>query len=165
MSLETLGNLSSDTFSASFPEWKCCQGLQTPIQPENRAKFSLCHCSYAVPWSWANHITVYSEVGFPCGSAGKESTCNVGNLISIPGLGRSPGEGNSYPLHDSGLKNSMDSIVHGVAKSRTRLSNFGLPWVAQMAKHLPIMQETQVLSLGWEDPLEKEMASHSNTLA
>ena len=61
---------------------------------------------------------------FPCGSAGKESTCNAGELGSIPGLGRSPGEGKDYPLQYSGLENSMDSIVHGVEKSRTRLSDF-----------------------------------------
>ena len=47
------------------------------------------------------------------GSAGKESACNAGDLGSIPGLRRSPGEGNSYPPQYSGLKNSMDSIVHG----------------------------------------------------
>ena len=63
-------------------------------------------------------------LGFPCGSAGKESTCNAGDLASIPGLGRSPGEGKGYPLQYSGLENSMDCIVHGVAKSRTRLSDF-----------------------------------------
>ena len=45
---------------------------------------------------------------FPCGSAGKESACNVGDLGSIPGLGRSPGEGNNYPLQYSGPENSMD---------------------------------------------------------
>ena len=56
-------------------------------------------------------------MGFPCGSAGNESACNVGDLGSIPGLGRSPGEGKGYPLQYSGLENSMDSIVHGVAKS------------------------------------------------
>ena len=57
--------------------------------------------------------------GFPGGSAGKESACNVGDLGSIPGLGKSLGEGNGYPLQYSGLENSMDCIVHGVAKSRT----------------------------------------------
>ena len=57
--------------------------------------------------------------GFPCGSAGKESACNVGHLGLIPGLGRSPGEGKHYPLQYSGPENSMDSIVHGVIKSRT----------------------------------------------
>ena len=56
--------------------------------------------------------------------AGKESACSVGDLGSIPGQGRSPGEGNSYPLQYSGLENSMDCIVHGVAKNQTGLSNF-----------------------------------------
>ena len=50
----------------------------------------------------------YLSEGFPCGSAGKESTCNVGDLGSIPGLGRSPGEGNGNPLQYSGLENSTD---------------------------------------------------------
>ena len=63
-------------------------------------------------------------MGFPCGSAGKKSACNAGDLGSIPGLGRYPGEGKGYPLKYSGLENSMDSIVHGVAKSWTRLSDF-----------------------------------------
>ena len=45
------------------------------------------------------------------------------------------------------------------------LNPMGLPWVAQVVKHLPAMQETQVQSLGWEDPLEKEMATHSSILA
>ena len=58
-------------------------------------------------------------MGFPCGSAGKESACNAGALGSIPGLGRSPGEGRGYPLQYSGMENSMDYTVHGVAKSRT----------------------------------------------
>ena len=56
--------------------------------------------------------------GFPGGSAGKESACNEGDLGSIPGLGRFPGEGNGNPLQYSGLENPMDCIVHGVAKSR-----------------------------------------------
>ena len=59
-------------------------------------------------------------------SAGKESACNAGDLGSIPGLGRSPGEGNGYSLQYSGLKNSMDSIVHGVAKSWTQMNDFHL---------------------------------------
>ena len=62
--------------------------------------------------------------GFPCGSTGgKESTCNVRDLGSIPGLGRSPGEGKGYPLQYSGLENSMDYIVHGITKSQTQLSD------------------------------------------
>ena len=56
---------------------------------------------------------------FPCGSAGKESARNAGDLGSIPGLGRSLGEGKGYPLQYSGLENSMVYTVHGVAKSRT----------------------------------------------
>ena len=55
--------------------------------------------------------------GFPCGSAGKESGCNAGDLGSIPGLGSSPGEGNGHPLQYSGLENPTDCIVHGVAES------------------------------------------------
>ena len=61
---------------------------------------------------------------FSCGSTGKESACNVGDLGLIPGLGRSPGEGKGYLLQYSGLENSMDCIVHGVAKSQTCLKNF-----------------------------------------
>ena len=56
-------------------------------------------------------------------SSGKESACSAGDPDLIPGLGRSPGEGNNYPLQYSGLENSMDCIVHGVTKSWTRLSN------------------------------------------
>ena len=64
-------------------------------------------------------------LGFSCGSAGKESACNAGDLGLIPVLGRSPGEGKGYPFQYAGLENSMDYIVHGVAKSRThRLSDF-----------------------------------------
>ena len=58
-------------------------------------------------------------MGFSGGSAGKESACSVGDLGLITGLGRSPGEGNGYPLQYSGLENSMDFIVHGVTKSRS----------------------------------------------
>ena len=68
-------------------------------------------------------------LGFPGGLDSKESACNVGDLGSMPGVGRSPGEGNSYPLQYSGLENSMDrgawhATVHGVAKSRTWLRDF-----------------------------------------
>ena len=67
---------------------------------------------------------MYNISGFPDGSVGKESTCSVGNLGLIPGLGISPGEGHGNPLQSSCLKNSMDregwwAIVHGVAKSQT----------------------------------------------
>ena len=61
---------------------------------------------------------------FPCVSAGKEPACDAGDLGSIPGLERSLGEGKGYPLQYSDLETSMDCAVHGVAKSRTQLSNF-----------------------------------------
>ena len=63
-------------------------------------------------------------MGFPVSSTGKESTCNSGDLGSIPGLRRSPGEGKGYPLQYSGVENSMDCIVYGVTKSQTRLDHF-----------------------------------------
>ena len=56
---------------------------------------------------------LYWGMGFPCGSAGKESACNEGDLGSIPGWVRSPGEGKGYSFQYSGLENSMDCIVHG----------------------------------------------------
>ena len=62
---------------------------------------------------------LHGQVGFSGGSAGKESACIVGDLGSIPALGRSPGEGNSYPLQCSGLENPTDCTVHQVAKNRT----------------------------------------------
>ena len=65
-----------------------------------------------------------STMGSPGGSAGTESARNAGGLGSIPGSGRSPGEGKGYPLQYSGLENSMDCIVHGVTKSLKQLNNF-----------------------------------------
>ena len=67
---------------------------------------------------------IHGTMGFPGGSDSKESIYNAGDLGSISGLGRSPREGNSYPFQYSGLENSMDFIVYGVAKSRTGLSDF-----------------------------------------
>ena len=68
---------------------------------------------------WLRH-----EVCGFCGSAGKESACNVGDLGLNPVLGRSPGEGKGYTFQYSSLENSMDCTVHGVTKSWTRLSGF-----------------------------------------
>ena len=85
------------------------------------------------PWfnSWVGKIHWRRDrlptpvfLGFPSGSPSKESACNAGDLDSTPGLGRFPAEGNGYPLQYSGLENCMDCIVHGVAKSQTRLSDF-----------------------------------------
>ena len=111
--------------------------------------------------------------GFPDSSVAKESACNARDPGLIPGSGRSSGEGNGNPLQYSSLENSMDggawqASVHGVTKYWTRLSNFSFFWaslVAQLVKNLPAMQETWVLSLGWEDPLEKGKATHSSVLA
>ena len=75
-----------------------------------------------------------SILGLPGSSAGKESACNAGDLDLIPGLGRSPGEGNGSPLQYSDLENSMDRIVHGVAKSWTRLSDLQFKVRAQMVQ-------------------------------
>ena len=67
-------------------------------------------------------------LGFPGGSAGKESSYNARDMGPIPGLGRCPGEGKGYPLQYSGLENSMDCIVHGVAKSWIQLIDFPFPF-------------------------------------
>ena len=91
----------------------------------------LCVCIYI----WLYH-------GLPDSSVGKESAGIAGDLGSIPGLGRSPGEGIGYPLQHSWAS-----------------------FVAQLVKNLPAMQETWVRSLGWEDPLEKEKTTHSSILA
>ena len=101
------------------------------------------------------HIKIYlmdpkKDYGFPGGSEVKASACNVGDLGSIPGSGRSPGEGNGNPLQYSCPENPMDggawwAAVHGVAKRRTRLSNFTFTF------HF--------------HALEKEMATHSSVLA
>ena len=82
----------------------------------------------------------FLAVGLLFGSAGKEFACNVGDLGSIPGLGSSLGEEKGYPLQYSGLENSMDCIVHGVAKSWTQLSNtaFSLFLQYQRSVFIPI---------------------------
>ena len=81
-------------------------------------------------------------MGFPVSSAGKEASCNAGDPDFIPGSGRSAGEGIGYPL-----QYSWTSLV------------------VQMVKNLPAMRGTLVRSLGWEDPLEKGMATNSSILA
>ena len=70
-----------------------------------------------ITYSVATQSMYVTCMGIPGGSAGKESASNVGDLGSIPGVGRFPGEGNSYLLQYSGLENFMDSIVHGVMGS------------------------------------------------
>jgi len=77
-----------------------------------------CLLGYSSQFDTDNTL-LFCIMGFPCGSAVKESACNVGDLASISGLGRSPGERKGYPLQYSGLENSKDCIVHGVTKSWT----------------------------------------------
>ena len=79
-------------------------------------------------------VAAYSFLGFCCGSAGKESACNAGDLGSIPGLGRSPGEGKGYPLQYSGLENSMDCVVHGREESGHPCYAFSHPDISCLAR-------------------------------
>ena len=79
--------------------------------------------SYFLVLYFTPHVRGIFLVAF-LGSAGKESTCNAGDPSSIPGLGRSAGEGTGYPFQYSGLEKSMDCRVHGIAKSQTQLSHF-----------------------------------------
>ena len=83
-----------------------------------------------------------TTLGFHGSSVGKESACNAGDPGLIPGSERSPGEGKGFPL-----QYSWASLV------------------AQLVKNLPAIQETWVGSLGWEDPLEEGIATHSSVLA
>ena len=82
-----------------------------------------------------NFLLSRPPMGFPASSVGKESTCNAGDLSSIPGLGRSPGEGKGYALQYSGLENFMDCIVQGVAKSWTWLSKFHFHFLSPNLVH------------------------------
>ena len=87
-------------------------------------------------------------LGFPCGSAGKESARSAGDQGSIPGLGRSPGEGKGYPLQYSGLKNSKNSMVRGVTESWTPLSDFH--FFIQLSFHMIYVHNVTILWLrGW----------------
>ena len=116
----------------------CCPLLFLPsIFPSHQSHFQWVGSSHHVAryWSFSFSISpsnkylglISFKMGFPCDSAGKESTCNVGDPGSIPGLGRSSGEGKGYPFQYSGLENVMDCIVLGVAKSQTWLSKFHFP--------------------------------------
>ena len=98
---------------------------------------------------------------FPCGSAGKESACSVGDLGPIPGLGRSLGERKGHPLHSSVLENSMACRSGLPLKKKLYWASL----VAQPVERLPAIQGTWVWSLGTEDPVEKEMAIHSSIFA
>ena len=104
--------------------------------------------------------------GFPSDSAGKQSTCNAGDLGLIPGLGRSPWEGKGYPFQYSGLENSRGCMTmydhvwpwgHKEPDRTERISLLlGASLVAHSVKSLPEMQETQIQSLGQEDPWRRK---------
>ena len=110
-----------------------CGHLEVWTGLPNRSvgKESACKCRRPRFDSWVRKIHWRRDrlptpvfLDFPGGSAGTESACNDRDLCLIPGLGRSTGEGKGYPLQYSGLENSMDCLVHGVAKDQTRLSDF-----------------------------------------
>ena len=111
--------------------------------------------------------------GFPGGSDGKEFACNAGDLGSIPGSGRAPGEGNGNPLQDSCLENLTDEgawQVHGVVKSQTRLSNF-THLTTESAQGASLMARChRTLELGVQAVLEVQFSSprlsllHSHSL-
>ena len=90
---------------------------------------------------WELSEELLPSPSFLCGPAGKESACNARDLGSIPGLGRSPGEGKSYPFQYSGLENSMDCIVHGVTKSNYHFS--------QPPKQKSWPPQTNDISISW----------------
>ena len=108
-------------------------------------------------------------LGFPCGSAGKESACNAGDLGSIPGFGKSPGEGKGYPLQHSGLENSMGCKVHGVTKNWTGLSYFHFHFTFLLIQTVKIWPQCRRPEFDpWVrkiDPLEKGIATHFSILA
>ena len=97
-------------------------------------------------WPWKLELPIL--LGFPCGSAGKESACNAGDLDLIPGFKRSPGEGKGYPLQYSGLENSMDCIVHEVTESQILTEQLSLSTM-QNQKHCKCSFKYQVNGMRW----------------
>ena len=102
-------------------------------------------------------------LGFPDSSAGKESPCHAGDSSSMPGSGRSAGEGIGCPLQWLPVHGSREDLDHGSTGSTASMIQI-FP-VTQKIKNLLAMQGTRVQSLGQEDPLEKGMAIHSSILA
>ena len=102
------------------------------------------------------------SMGFLDSSVGKESTSNAGDLDLIPGLGRSPGEGNGYPIQYSGPEISMDCIVHGVAKSQTWLNYFHFHFYLQSLPET-IAWTSSTESLGMESKFEFHSADDVET--
>ena len=157
--------MSFDKYIHLNNHWKSpSPHLPTP-RPDLKNRLSFCHLRFSL------HFYI------PGSSDGKESACNAGDLGSIPGSGRWPGEGNGNSLQYSCLEKSMDRVtwwatVHGVTKSWTWLRWLSTPASrvegfpgGSMVKNLPAMQEMWVWSLSWEDPLEEDIATHSSILA
>ena len=107
------------------------------------------------------------EVGFPHSSVGKETSCNAGDPSSIPGLGRSVGRRKKLPTPGfwPGEFHGLYSSWGGKESDRTERLSFWAFLVAQVVKTPPVIWETWVRSLGWEDPLEKGKATYSSILA
>ena len=127
--------------------WVQSRDWEDPLEKEMATHSSI--LVWRIPWTTVHgvaksrtRLSDFHFEGFPDSSVGKESTCNEGNLGLIPSLGRSAGEGITYPLHYS-----WASLV------------------AQLVKNPPAMQETWACCLGWEYSLEKRKANHSSILA
>ena len=125
---ETWGGRKINTNATWEPNYQDVQEIRLPW----KLSWEGIHLPCRIPWfdSWVGKICWRRDrlptplfLGFPCGSAGKESNCNEGDLGSIPELGRSPGEGKGCPLQYSGLENSTDCIM-GSQKCRTWPSDF-----------------------------------------
>ena len=129
---------------------------QLVMNPPAMQKTLVCFLGWKTHWR-RDRLPTPVFLGYPGGSAGKESTCNTGDLGSIPGLGRSYGEGKGYSIQYSGLENSMDCIVHGVAKSQTGLSDFHFqcmgvnhPFATSKSHHIfPLFQWLSTLAAHW----------------
>ena len=114
------------TFQARILEWVAMDSFRGSSQLRDQTTFltspMLASGFFITSTTWKAPLYSHTSYRSPGDSAGKESACNAGDLGSIPGLGRSPGEGKGYPLQYSGLENSMDSLFHGVAKSQKQLT-------------------------------------------
>ena len=145
-SVYSCGSDTSPSLLTVFSHWlicisrECSAWFQTP-----HIKAELLICTHRMPCLMCSTFSIKSLIthlglggsnflppslskGFPCGSAGKESACSAGDLDSIPGLRGPPWTRKGYPFQYSGLENSMDCIVRGVAKSWTRLNDFHFTW-------------------------------------
>ena len=131
LSMQIIVVLNSQSDNSNMPVMSGLGGWSVFSKKKKTPEFSgiFQNGFFSPPLSRSTKIFSLIFIGFLGNSAGKESLCNAGDPNSISGLGRSPGEWNSYPLQYSGLENSMDrgtwqATVYGVTKRRTWLSNF-----------------------------------------